>query len=282
MKTLNVDNNVVTAPGLQVLTWLCAISLFSCQQRTDQTALKASIEEIGTNWMRALEQGDVDAVAAMYTDDAYILPPNMTALQGRDGVKTYFSNALNAGIRSIRLVTEEVEGDDEAAVEKGTYQALADGGVTVDQGKYLVYWKKRDGKWMFHRDIFNSDMAAASAPAVAKGNVIGLHVASMKLKPGISREQFMEYYKNTVLGEYAKRWPEVKSFLIKGIRGEKKNSFGVMYVFESEAVRNKFFNEDGSPTADGQAVFQGMQPTFDRLEQEFGTATTVYTDWVVQ
>src|SRR5687768_2833610 len=111
MKTERVNKTSMTPSAWQVLTLVCYLSLVSCEQKADQQELKTSIEEAGAKWTQALERGDLDAVAAMYTDDAYILPPNMPAMQGREGVKKYFSGALNAGIKSIRLVTEDVEGD---------------------------------------------------------------------------------------------------------------------------------------------------------------------------
>lgn len=270
----------------QVLTLVCAFSLISCDHTTDQKALKASIEEAGVKWMQALERGDVDAVAAMYTDDSYILPPNMPAMQGREGVKTYFSGALNAGIKSIRLVTEEVEGDEKSAIERGTYEALIDGDVVVEQGKYLVQWKKRDGEWLFHRDIFNANAPAPAASPIAKGNMLSLHLANVKLKPGVTSERFMEFYKTTVIPEFGKHWPDAKVFTAKAVRGQYKNNIAVLYHFESEDVRNKYFNADGTPTPEGLAMLEKMQPTLDRLEKEYGANTgasgTAYTDWVVQ
>ena len=46
----------------------------------------------------------------------------------------------------------------------GTYSAMF--GTSPDKGKYMLSLKKgKDGKWMIHEDIFNSDMPCAPAPA---------------------------------------------------------------------------------------------------------------------
>ena len=286
MKT-NVLNKITTpTPVLPLLTFVCILSLLSCDQRSDQQALRASIEEANAMWMDAVAQRNADAVAGLYTDDALLLPPNMPAIQGKEGVKKFITGALDSGIKKVRLVTEEVDGNDETAIEKGTYEMMVDGDVVVDQGKYLVHWKNRDGKWLFHRDMFNSNMPAPAGVPFAKGNMLSLHLANVKLKPGVTSERFMEFYNTTVIPEFAKHWPDAKVFTAKAIRGQHKNNIGVLYYFESEDVRNKYFNQDGTPTSVGLAMLEKMHPTFDRLEKEYGANNsadgTAYTDWIVQ
>ena len=286
MKAKTFRPTIIPAPALQLLTFICALNLFACEQGTDQKTLKGSIEEANAMWMDAIAQKNVDAVAALYTDDALLLPPNMGAIQGKEGVRNFFSGAMESGIKKIRLVTEEVDGEDEIAIEKGTYEMMVDGDVVVDQGKYLVHWKKRDGKWMFHRDMFNSNRPTSAAAPFAKGNMLSLHLANVKLKPGVTPERFMEFFNTTVIPEFGKHWPDVKVFTAKAIRGQHKNNIGVIYYFESEDARNKYFSEDGAPTSDGLAMLEKMQPTLDRLEKDYGANNsadgTAYTDWIVQ
>jgi ketosteroid isomerase-like protein len=35
-------------------------------------------------------------------------------------------------------------------------------GTIADKGKYIVVWKKEDGKWKLHRDLSNSDLPVAT------------------------------------------------------------------------------------------------------------------------
>ena len=69
------------------------------------------------------------------------------------------------GIRNIKLNTEEVSGGETAVVETGSYELFADNNVSIDKGKFIVLWKKENGKWKMHRDIYNSDIPLP-APAV--------------------------------------------------------------------------------------------------------------------
>lgn len=34
-------------------------------------------------------------------------------------------------------------------------------GTVADRGKYIVVWKRVGGKWLLHRDIWNTSMPAA-------------------------------------------------------------------------------------------------------------------------
>jgi len=51
------------------------------------------------------------------------------------------------------------------AWQNGTYTVTDASGATVDAGKYLSVFQKKDGKWNLYRDTWNSDNAAVAAPA---------------------------------------------------------------------------------------------------------------------
>ncbi|GAF78655.1 unnamed protein product, partial [marine sediment metagenome] len=46
------------------------------------------------------------------------------------------------------------------AIEEGRYTLYAEGDQIADQGKYIVTWKKEDGQWKLHRDIWNTSNPA--------------------------------------------------------------------------------------------------------------------------
>jgi hypothetical protein len=56
------------------------------------------------------------------------------------------------------------------AWEWNTFAVTDNSGKTVDAGKYVTVYRKKDGKWLIIRDIWNSDNppAPATAPATAK------------------------------------------------------------------------------------------------------------------
>jgi ketosteroid isomerase-like protein len=94
----------------------------------------------------------------MYTEHGELFPPNEKIVEGRSAIEQFWKAAMDAGTKSVQLKTSEVEGYGEAAVDAGTYTLTGADGRLLDQGKYLVLWKRVDGKWRLHRDCWNSDM----------------------------------------------------------------------------------------------------------------------------
>ena len=124
------------------------------------SAIKANNER----FMRAFEQADADAIAALYTTDARLLPPNQPMLAGTDAIKQFWQGMLRLNIKQPRLETVEVaEQRDDLACELGRYSftiPLPDGGSVTDVGKYLVVWKREAGDWKLHLDIWNTNAPA--------------------------------------------------------------------------------------------------------------------------
>jgi len=120
----------------------------------------------------------------------------------------------------------------------------------------------------------------AYGQTLQKGNLVGTHVITVTLQPGVTMEKFMDFYKNKVMPEYEKNFPGMKPYMIKSIRGENKDSFGGFMIFKSEADRDKYFKPDGSYTEIGNAALAKLKPVLDELAK-LGTTTSKYNDWLV-
>jgi hypothetical protein len=48
------------------------------------------VKELNKKWMAAFEEGNAHALAAMYTDDAYILPPSGRMVQGTNAILDFW------------------------------------------------------------------------------------------------------------------------------------------------------------------------------------------------
>ena len=71
--------------------------------------------------------------------------------------------------------------------------------------------------------------------------------------------------------------------LVKSLRGQDSSSLGLIYMFESEAVRNKYFNTDGTPTEAfkaGGAKLGDLDKEFEKYEVS-SNAADKYNDWLV-
>jgi len=120
----------------------------------------------------------------------------------------------------------------------------------------------------------------AFGQALEKGNLIGLHVLSVELKPGATMDQFIDFFNEKTKPAWESIHEGMKIFAIKRIRGESSNEFGLIIQFKDEASRNKSYNKDGSLTDFGNKTQEKMAPILTEAEK-IGTWTTKYTDWLV-
>ncbi len=125
------------------------------------TDTRSAIEANNETFVRALAQGDADAIAALYTADARLLPPNQPMLAGTQAIKSFWQGMVRLKLQQPRLETVEVaEERADIACELGRYSfiiPLPDGSTVTDVGKYLVVWKREDGTWRLHLDIWNTN-----------------------------------------------------------------------------------------------------------------------------
>jgi uncharacterized protein (TIGR02246 family) len=129
--------------------------------QTAQSGVDAANKEV----MDSFKNKDAAGVAAHYTENGAMLPPNQERIEGRENIQKLWQNWLDGGVTDLTLKAIEVEESGDMAVEEGAYSIKApgaDGKAMEEVGKYIVVWKKgTDGKWQLHRDIWNANQAAA-------------------------------------------------------------------------------------------------------------------------
>lgn len=108
-------------------------------------------------WTTALNAGDVEAVAALYAEDARLLPPNGALTQGREAVRQEFGAMVAAGLTGELSTLEAVVAGD-IGYKVGTYKVMGPDGSVVDRGKFIEVWQQVGGDWQIINDIWNSDM----------------------------------------------------------------------------------------------------------------------------
>lgn len=142
-----------------------ATSLFACKSETkapfDLANAKKEIEAANQEVSNFIAKGDSVGLASCYGTDGALLLNNMPAVKGQANLIKVWAGFINSGIGALELNTTEVWGDENYITEDGTFVLKAKDGTQLDKGKYLVLWKKENGKWKFHRDISNSDLPVA-------------------------------------------------------------------------------------------------------------------------
>jgi ketosteroid isomerase-like protein len=118
--------------------------------------VRESINEGNRNFGGAVARKDYAAMAALYTENAMVLPPDGPIVTGRPAIEEFWRSAANAlGLTGAVLRTRDLEVAGDTAYEVGEANLNLGGGqITV---KYLVVWMKdADGNWRLHRDIWNT------------------------------------------------------------------------------------------------------------------------------
>jgi uncharacterized protein (TIGR02246 family) len=146
------------------------LTLAGCQKAAEDTsAAEAEIRKSAPAWADAYNAQDADKLAAMYWEDAVLQPPGAPAATGTAAIREFLA-ADTATTKAAGLTMNipeagavDVSGD--LAYEAGSYTVTDASGATVDAGKYIGVFEKRDGKWLYIRDTWNSDNAPAAAPA---------------------------------------------------------------------------------------------------------------------
>ena len=124
----------------------------------------SSADDVRQRWVAAANAKDAAGLAALYTEDAVLMPTNMASVKGRTAIQSSWKAMLDQGAHDVSLTKTGGAMAADWGYEVGTYSAMF--GSSPDKGKYMLSLKKgKDGRWMIHEDIFNSDMPCMAAPA---------------------------------------------------------------------------------------------------------------------
>ena len=128
----------------------------------DSKTADAEIRKEVSVYQEDVKRGDSTALAAHYTSDGVVMAPNMGELKG-NAITGFWGGAVRMGVKELKLNTTDISGGGDVYAETGTYEMVGAGNKTMDNGKYIVVWKRENGNWKIFRDIFNSNMPMPSA-----------------------------------------------------------------------------------------------------------------------
>jgi uncharacterized protein (TIGR02246 family) len=135
---------------------VCLIGLTSPVLAED---VRQAIEQANARMVKAFKAGDAAAIAALFAEDAKMLPPDATEVAGRRDIQQLWQGWIDGGLKDLTLQSIEVAASGELAYEIGNFslQAPADNdAMTTTTGNYLVVWKHgTDGQWRLQVDTWN-------------------------------------------------------------------------------------------------------------------------------
>jgi uncharacterized protein (TIGR02246 family) len=119
---------------------------------------KTAIQKLEDQWGAAFNKGDAAAVAAMYTEEAYVLPAGAPMVKGRTDIQNFWGQAMQQLSDVKCTAVDVIKLGRNGAREIGTCTFKTKGATPQDGAlKYAVVWQKVDGQWMLNTDIWNMD-----------------------------------------------------------------------------------------------------------------------------
>jgi len=124
--------------------------------------VQEAIQEANRRFSEHLSQSDAAAISRCYSENAVIMPPNQDLIRGRKNIEGFWRGIMTAGVKGLRLESQNIETYGEVLAEIGRFTVLIEGNQVIDEGKYLVLWKQENGEWKLFRDIWNSSRPIAT------------------------------------------------------------------------------------------------------------------------
>jgi uncharacterized protein (TIGR02246 family) len=136
--------------GGHVLTILLVLALAGCDRQAARVFPETAVKE----WEEARNARDADAMAAVYSEDAKVLPPDAPVVEGRAAIRTFFRNLFEARPEPADFDEREIVVLGNYTWRQGIYAVpLADG--RIEYGKFIQLWKLESGVWKLHRSMWS-------------------------------------------------------------------------------------------------------------------------------
>lgn len=139
---------------------VAALVAFSSPASAGGEKLSQAREIIAANqrWLDAYRRGDMAALAALYTEDARLLPEGSAAVVGREKIVAYLGH-MKAGAPSttLRFSNHEFHGDDRVMTEVTDTEVRDATGTLKSRGKQILLFVKQGTEWKLHRDMWTGN-----------------------------------------------------------------------------------------------------------------------------
>src|SRR5687767_1987718 len=109
--------------------------------------LPKSIAETQAHFLFLFNSSNAKALAACFSERAQFLPPGCQSIQGRFAIQAFWQGLYDMGVHTLQQVTTHVEAEGNYVYELGNYVLGSKDRRLVDQGQYLVIWKRSGNEW---------------------------------------------------------------------------------------------------------------------------------------
>ena len=125
------------------------------EEALDMEKVRGEIQAMEDAYAAGEKAKDADAVAAYYSEDAMSYNRNKQPLSGKAAIRDNIANSIakdtTENYNVYKVVDLFAEGN--IAVEIGSWTEFDSSGKEKDNGNYMSYFQKRDGKYICVRDM---------------------------------------------------------------------------------------------------------------------------------
>lgn len=125
------------------------------EEVVDIDKVRTEIQAMEDAYAAGQKAEDADAVAAYYSENAISYGQNKQPLEGRKAIRDNIAKEIAADTTENYNVYKIVDlfADGNIAVEIGSWTQFDSSGKQLDNGNYMSYFEKRDGKYVCVRDM---------------------------------------------------------------------------------------------------------------------------------
>ena len=115
-------------------------------------------------WIEAYQKDDAPGVAALYTEDAQLLPPDREIISGRAAIEEFIRQGNPPGGPPLEVATIETQVFGDYAYRQGSFRMKNADGSVAGSGKSIELWRKVGGEWLIHREIWSWNAPETEPP----------------------------------------------------------------------------------------------------------------------
>lgn len=131
----------------------------------DMDVMRVEIQAMEDAYAAGEKAKDPDAVAAYYADDAISYGQNKQPLSGKAAIRESIANRIakdtTDNYNVYKVIDLFAEGNN--AIEIGSWTEFDSAGNEKENGNYMSYFQKRDGKYICVRDMSTTTAPLKSA-----------------------------------------------------------------------------------------------------------------------
>jgi uncharacterized protein (TIGR02246 family) len=125
---------------------------------------RAAIRQAQDDYVRLTNARDFKGLAALYAEDAVILPPGRPAIQGRAAIQAFMDGSPPSANFQLQVI--ELDGRGNLAYSREiAVSTMNPPGTTprIVREKVIAIWRRQaDGSWKVLRDIWNAEQTLSN------------------------------------------------------------------------------------------------------------------------